>query len=1254
VGPDGSLYIADYGNGRVRRVGPDGVITTVAGDGTQGFSGDGGPATAARLWNPVGVAVGPHGSLYIADIGNDRIRRVGPDGIISTVAGSGYHGFAGDGGPATAAWLYSPSGVAVGPNGSLYIADWGNYRVRRVEPDGVITTVAGDGTQGFSGDGGPATAARLIPAGGVAVGADGSLYVADIANNRIRQIALSLPRFSLSDRLIPSQDGSEVYAFNPAGRHLRTLDALTNAVRYQFSYDGAGHLTTVTDGAGNVTTIERDAAGNSTALVAPGGQRTTFTLTGDGLFASISDPAGNAVRLTYGAGGLLSTLADPRGNVHTMTYDVAGRLTRDEDPVGGFKALSRREDGRNYTVTVTTTGGQTSTYRVENLTTGAQRRVATEASGLQTVEVIGTDDSRTFTYPDGTTVALHKGPDPRWGMLAPVVTSLVVTTPADLTSTITETRTAALTDPGNMLSLRTLTDTVTINGRAYRSVFDAVAHTITATSPSGRQEVTTLDALGRVVLDQVAGIDPLAYAYDGRGRLTSVMQGAGAGARALTFAYNGDNTLSSVTDPLGNVGRFTYDAAGRVTQATRPDGEVLTASYDAAGNLTALTPPGRPAHTFAYTPVSQVASYTAPDLGAGLTQTTYTYCDCGRLTQATLPDGQAVGLGYDSAGRLAGLTLPTGQYAYGYDPLTGNLTSLTAPGGVGMSYAYDGGLLTGTTWTGPVAGSVTRTYDRDFRTSSLSVNGGTLVAFQYNSDGLLTGAGGLSLSYNAQTGLLTGTTLGSVSDSVSYDRFGQEAGYSASQGAGALYGVQYTRDLLGRITQKVETVGGTITTDDYAYDAAGRLTEVRKDASVVAVYMYDANGNRLSADGPADSATGTYDAQDRLLSYGGASYTYSPNGEILSKTEGGQTTSYRYDARGHLVHVDLPDGTRIDYLVDTRGRRVGKKVDGVLVQGFLYQDGLRPVAELDGAGNVVVTFVYGSRVNVPDYLVKGGVTYRILSDQLGSPRLVVNAATGQVAQRLDYDAWGVTTVVSEASPGFQPFGFAGGLWDRDTNLVRFGARDYDPTTGRWTSKDASRFGGGPNFYRYANNDPVNYVDLTGHMPEEAGGLRNDTASDRAAWNSGAGAGVLAFLALAARPLGFLLAAGVGIASDKDLWKIPLLGGLPRTGPMDAVRSRFPNGDCRTLSRELVASLGEGQLIEMAPVNGTRLPHGWEVHSAVELPGGGIMDPLLGATFPSAEAWQRAIVGDGTVLISRSPYPPIVGPPIPGENWDALE
>ena len=188
VAEDGTLYITDSSSHRVRAVGTDGIIRTVAGTGVKGFSGDDGPAVGAELDTPSGVAVGMDGTVYIADSGNDRVRAVGTDGTIRTVAGTGGEGFVYDGGPAIDAGIDAPADVAVGIDGTLYIAAEGNHRVLAVGIDGVIRTVAGSGTKGLAGDGGPAIEAELNGPAGVAVGSDDTVYITDLQNNRLRAV----------------------------------------------------------------------------------------------------------------------------------------------------------------------------------------------------------------------------------------------------------------------------------------------------------------------------------------------------------------------------------------------------------------------------------------------------------------------------------------------------------------------------------------------------------------------------------------------------------------------------------------------------------------------------------------------------------------------------------------------------------------------------------------------------------------------------------------------------------------------------------------------------------------------------------------------------------------------------------------------------------------------------------------------------------------------------------------------------------
>lgn len=189
VDGEGNVYIADTDNHRIRRVDASGTITTLAGTGRWGTEGDGGPATRAGLTAVRGLATDAAGNLYVADTWDDSVRKIDPQGIITTVAGTGEEGPGGDGGPATEARLDKPRGVAVDAAGNLYIADSDNHRIRRVDPNGIITTIAGTGDRGYSGDGGPASQAALDKPYAVTVDAFGNVYIADSGSGIVRKVA---------------------------------------------------------------------------------------------------------------------------------------------------------------------------------------------------------------------------------------------------------------------------------------------------------------------------------------------------------------------------------------------------------------------------------------------------------------------------------------------------------------------------------------------------------------------------------------------------------------------------------------------------------------------------------------------------------------------------------------------------------------------------------------------------------------------------------------------------------------------------------------------------------------------------------------------------------------------------------------------------------------------------------------------------------------------------------------------------------
>ena len=1068
-GPDGSLYVAD---GRLRRIGADGVIYGVTGPTAlpRSSNPEGGAALATNAGPVKGLAVGIDGTIYFTVAGNGRIFSIPPDGTIQRFAGSGAldGSYSGDGGPAVEANMASLTALAIAPDGSVYVSDSGFSTIRRILPNGIIKTVAGIPLE-FDGlrDGGPAAAASVFSPQRIAVGPDGAAYVTDQFYMTARRISPPEPIANTGEYHVPSVDGGTVDIFSSTARHLRTTDAVTGVVLRQLGYDANSKPATIGDPYGNVTRIERDSEGAATAIVSPFGKRTTLTMSGDGYLESVTNPAGERVVMAY-ALGQVTSIRNARGITKELTYDTDGRLLSERFPDGGGTTLTREGSERNFNVTVESGEGQAVIYERQLDDVSRENRTGIDGvTGLRTSSMRDDDGGSTTLLPDGMVVTDEVTGDPRFKTLAPLRSRSVRTPGGRMLLTQLE-RSVTLSNKSDPLSLTAITDTLKVNGRPWKSTFTKATGALTTLSPAGRQTVTTLNAKGDIASIQVPGFAVASFTYDPQGRVTSFQMGA----RSSSIVYNAQDEVDRMTDALARAVSFEYDAAGRVTRQVLPDTRFIDFTYDANGNVTSVAPPARPPHGFGFTSRDLVERYTPPPSVPG-GSTHFTYNRDRQLTLITRPDGETITPGYDRAGRLSSLTIGQGTYRYDYSATTGNLISILAPDGGALRYRYDGPLVTNAEWTGAVSGSISYQYDHDFRVSN--ENGTT---FSYDADGLLIGAGALSLFRHPQNGLLTGSTVGLISESYTRNEFGEVTRYVATNGTNNLLAIEYSRDAGGRIATKTETVGSvTQASHGYQYDRSGRLTRVDRAGIAVAEYDYDANSNRIAHRFAGGSASATYDQQDRLLIYDDTLYTYSANGDLQSRTVLNVTTTFDYDVLGNLRTVQMP-GRRIEYVIDAQNRRIGKMIDGVLVRGWLYADQLRVVAELNEAGAIISRFVYGSRSNAPDYMTKEGVTYRFITDHLGSPRFVVNVTDGTIAQQIEYDEFG--RVLFDSNPNFQPFGFAGGLRDSDTGFVRFGARDYDPHTGRWTAKDPIGFAGGDlNLYGYTLGDPVNWIDPSG-------------------------------------------------------------------------------------------------------------------------------------------------------------------------------
>jgi RHS repeat-associated protein len=673
---------------------------------------------------------------------------------------------------------------------------------------------------------------------------------------------------------------------------------------------------------------------------------------------------------------------------------------------------------------------------------------------------------------------------------------------------------------------------MSINGKVFDRKLLADGRTLVFTTPMGRNWTMVLDTHGRVIEGTIPGLGKATSAYTpDHGQLGTVTREANGQVRAFTRTYYpagaGVGTagkLASITDPLGRTATTdSYDRAGRALGQTFPGGRSVGFAYDANGNLVELAPPPitpqfgatntlQAEHLFGHSPIDQVVSYAVRDAAspnALLASTAYDHTK-DRMSKAIhRPEGDLVTF-TSSNGRLDNVGLPGGEQVHlDYDSVTGHILSISGPTAEVLSFTYNGTLVTDLTWTGQVSGVVHLDYDNDFL-PVIETAVGVPLHFGYDDDGMLVCAnvaqavdcqGGLSIAYKPGTILPETITLQPSGPGVvpvvasnAYNGFGELTDHVAQRGGQALYEVHDTHDDAGRVLTRIEHVRNAdqslaVHGYVYSYDPAGRLSDVVVDGVTTNHYDYDANGNRLrrsvEMQGVITSEElGSYDVQDRQQGYTGRTFQYTESGRLLSATGASGTTQYTYDALGNLRQVVLPGSPpkTIDYVVDGGGRRVGKKIDGKLVKAWLYADSLRVAAEIDYDANQspvsVKRFIYGIQPNVPDVMIQDGVRYRILSDPLGSPRVVVSDA-GQIVARTDYDEYG--RVLLDTNPGLLPFGYAGGLSDPDTGLVRFGARDYDPATGRWTARDPIGFAGGDsNLYAYVGDDPINHLDVSGY------------------------------------------------------------------------------------------------------------------------------------------------------------------------------
>jgi RHS repeat-associated protein len=373
---------------------------------------------------------------------------------------------------------------------------------------------------------------------------------------------------------------------------------------------------------------------------------------------------------------------------------------------------------------------------------------------------------------------------------------------------------------------------------------------------------------------------------------------------------------------------------------------------------------------------------------------------------------------------------------------------------------YDGFLETSLTFSGAANGAFSFDYDAQLRLAGISLDGSPAVVDSYDLDNRLTARGPFAFVRNI-SGLTTGWSGSGTQVSIERDSLGREVSRSHVIAGVEVYRLEMAYDEVGRLASRAETVDGTRNVYSYLWNANESLLGVDVGGLPLYRFSYDANGNRRSVNG----ALATYNEADQVTAVGSMPYLHDADGYLSQRG----ADQYRYSVRGELLAA-TGGGEQVTYTYDGYMRRTSRRDSGGTTQ-YLYGNPKAPflLTHSRAPDSTVTAYLYNDSGLLIGF-ERGGAVHHVVTDQVGSPRLVLDAS-GNVLRRIRYSPWGEIT--EDTAPDFDlAIGYAGGLVDPLTGLIRFGLRDYDPASGRWTARDPIRFQGGPNLYMYASNNPV--------------------------------------------------------------------------------------------------------------------------------------------------------------------------------------
>uniref|UniRef100_A0A7N8WYT3 Teneurin transmembrane protein 3 n=1 Tax=Mastacembelus armatus TaxID=205130 RepID=A0A7N8WYT3_9TELE len=1106
VDKNGLIYFVD--GTMIRKVDRNGIISTVLGSNDLTSAR---PLTCdtsmhirqVRLEWPTDLAINPmDNSIYVLD--NNVVLQITENRQVRIVAGRPMHCQVPGieytmGKRAVQTMLEGATAIALSYNGVLYIAETDEkkiHRIRQVSTDGEITHLAGAPSECdckndancdcYQAGDGYAKDARLNCPSSLVVSPDGTLYVADLGNIRIRAIQHNQPPTGISYE-VASPASQELYVFDANGTHQFTMSLVTGDYKYNFSYSNEEDLTAVTDSSGNTLRIRRDTNRMPVRVVAPDNQVIWLTIGTNGGLKTLTAQGQELVLFSYhGNSGLLATKSIQIGWTTFYDYDSEGRLTNVTFPTGvvtnlhsdmssGAVAIDIEMSGRDEDVSITT-----NLSSVDSFYTLVQGKVFTQ------VYQVGNDHSLRVIYANGMDTHYQTEPHILAGAANPTVARRNMTLPGDNGQNLVEWRFRKEQTRGKVIVFGRK---LRVNGRNLLSVdYDRTLRTEKIYDDHRKFLLKIIyDTQGHPTLwvpsSKLLSVN---LTYSSTGQVTGLQRGP----TTERWEYDNQGRIISRVFADGKTWSYTYLDKSMVLLLHSQHQYIF--DYDSGDRLSAVTMPSVARHT-----MQTIRSigyyrniYTPPESNASVT---VDYSEDGQLLRvAHLGTGRSVLYKYRRQNKLAEILYDSTRVSFTYDETAGVLktVNLQSEGFIcSIRYRQIGPLVDRQIFRfsedGMVNARFDYTYDNSFRVTSMQavINETPLPIDLYQFDdisGKVEQFGKFGVIYYDINQIISTAVM---TYTKHFDQHGRIKEIQYEIFRSLMYWITIQYDNMGRVTKREIKIGPFANTTKYGYeyDVDGQLQTVSLNEKMMWRYNYDLNGN-LHLLNPGNSGRLTplrYDLRDRITRLGDVQYRLDEDGFLRQRG----AEIFEYNSKGLLVRVYSKAASwTIQYRYDGLGRRVASRNSLGQHLQFFYADLNYPTRithVYNHSSSEITSFYYDLQGHVFAMEISSGEEFYIACDNTGTP-LAVFSNNGLLLKQVQYTAYG--EVYFDSNPDFVlVIGFHGGLYDPLTRLLHFGDRDYDIPAGRWTTPDVStwtRVGKDPqpfNLYMFRGNNPISKV-----------------------------------------------------------------------------------------------------------------------------------------------------------------------------------